>query len=120
MSYMLLIYLIEMLNGVCMLFSLLGIVCFVVSIIVGVIILLSDEYEENRKWYIRCKTHIKHIVISAFVLSMIAIIIPTTKTGYMMLGVNITEQFVNNNSDEVTKIKKIINKKLDSYLEETK
>ena len=71
---------------------------------------------------------LKFAPITAVVVSLIAVAVPTQKTGYMMLGAYVGEEivksktaenFANGTTEILGKVNTIVNQKLDEYIKES-
>lgn len=110
MNIVLLVYLASIVNtvkavsGMCALFILVGLVVYIYS----ALMLSSDLF------------HIKKTITAVVLLGSISILTPSEKTIYLMAGASIAQDIANSpkTAAAMEKVYKIVEKKLDSQLEE--
>lgn len=89
------------------------------AIIIDIIVAGSHNavYDEKKEFPFK-KTWGKWCTVGAIVLAMIATILPSEKTIYLMLGAYTGQKIIQ--SETAGKVLEIVNLKIDDYLEEAK
>lgn len=138
MSLILVIYLLSLLDPINALVSFIAIISTLTSIITMLWFMEDYEYSWNKDADGNFKPHVQKLLnfrkqvikiapVVALSLWFITILIPSQKTAYMMMGAYVGEEIIksktadavaNSTTEILGKVNKIINQKLDEYIEQ--
>jgi hypothetical protein len=80
----------------------------------GIITAIDNDYNSE---YIKNRVNIRNkLMIATFVLAVVSALLPNERTMYMMAGAHIGKEAIE--SETASKIHKIIDKKLDEYMQQ--
>lgn len=116
------LYLCSIADSVHTLFMVLGIIGLVLTVFVTIMSICSSQCDKCNcdiciaKGVRKAGIKVKHVLIPAFIVTMLGVCVPSTKSCYAIFGVGATLHYVNH-SEEMQKIPDNAMKAVNRYLE---